>query len=56
VKEPTTIDPIETIIKRGLKLIKTLKKISNNNRKKNRIKQAFKTMAKKAVIGLQIPS
>jgi len=40
----------------GLKTIKTLKKTSNKSLIKNKSKQAFKTIAKKAVIGLQTPS
>jgi len=50
------MDPSETTIKRGLKIIKIFKKTSNKIRKKNKIKQDFKTIAKKTVIGLQIPS
>jgi hypothetical protein len=50
------MEPIETITKTGLKTIKTFKKTSNNSLIKNKIKQAFMTIAKKAVIGLQIPS
>jgi hypothetical protein len=50
------MDPIETRIKTGLKIIKIFRKTSNRIRKKNKIKQDFKTIAKKTVIGLQMPS
>jgi hypothetical protein len=47
---------METKIKRGLKIIKTFKKTSNKIRIKNNIKQDFKTIENKAVIGVHIPS
>jgi hypothetical protein len=50
------IEPTETIIKRGLKIIKIFKKTSNKIRIKNKSKETFITIAKKAVIGVQIPS
>lgn len=56
LKDPTTIEPMETATKIGLKIIKTFKKTSNKSLIKNKSKQAFITIAKKAVIGLQIPS
>ena len=50
------MEPIETVIKTGLKMNKILKKTSNKILIKNKTKQAFITMEKKAVIGLQTPS
>ena len=55
-KAPINIEPIETKIKIGWKKNKMLNKRLNTNLIKNNIRLTLITIAKKAVIGVHIPS